>query len=138
MFWKKPKIEVFVRHCNFSEVSGHKNRLDGFTRKKCHENLLSTLDSRVNLTFLLDTFHPSDKPHFVLDQKTYPVIEIKEGTETGSFLRLLDHEKFLELGRQGALLISSLPGWSTHVEQNLASPCFEWELFFQKKAPVLR
>ncbi len=245
MFWKKPKIEVFVRHCNFSEVSGHKNRLDGFTRQKCHENLLSTLDSRVNLTFLLDTFHPSDKPHFVLDQKTYPVIEIKEGTETGSFLRLLDHvaslklspetviyfleddylhregwvdvllegftipevsyvtlfdhrdkyilplykeltskifhtatchwrttpsttntyamkyrilldhlpihrqfslgrkisldhEKFLELGRQGAILISSLPGWSTHVEQNLASPCFEWELFFQKKAPVLR
>ena len=244
MFWKKPKIEVFVRHCNFSEVSGHKNRLEGFTRQKCHENLLATLDpKRVNVTYLLDTFHPSEKPHFILDQTTYPVIEIKEGTETGSFLRLLDHvasrklssetivyfleddylhregwvdilqegftipeasyvtlfdhgdkylpmykdltskifhtatchwrttpsttntyatryktlmkdlpihqkfslgrrisadhEKFLELGRGGSVLISSLPGWSTHVEQDLASPCFEWELFFQKKAPVL-
>ncbi len=246
MFWKKkPKIEVFVRHCNFSEVSQHKNRLSGFSRQKCYENFLSNLDKkRVNVTFLLDTFHSGDK-HFVLDQTDFPVIEIKEGTETGSFLRLLDHvvslkldpetiiyfleddylhregwidvllegftipeasyvtlfdhrdkyfhplykeltskifhtaschwrttpsttntyamkyqtlmqhlpihrefslnrkisadhEKFLELGRQGALLISSIPGWSTHVELNLASPCFDWELFFQKKPAVLR
>jgi hypothetical protein len=245
MFWnKKPKIEVFVRHCNFSEVSQHKNRLTGFTRQKCFENFLATLDpKKAQVTFLLDTFHPGDKPHFVLGQTDFPVIEIKEGTETGSFLCLLDHvaslkldpetivyfleddylhregwvdvllegftipevsyvtlfdhrdkylplykdltskifhttschwrttpsttntyamkyqtllqhlpihrqfsidrkisadhEKFLELGRQGAILISSLPGWSTHVEQNLASPCFDWELFFQKKHSVL-
>jgi hypothetical protein len=247
MLWKKkPKIEVFVRHCNFSEVSQHKNRLTGFTRQKCYENLLSTLDpKKVNVTYLLDTFHSSNKPHFVLNQTDSPVIEIKEGTETGSFLHLLDHvaslkldpetivyfleddylhregwadvllegfmipeasyvtlydhrdkyflplykeltskifhtvschwrttpsttntyamkyqtlmqqlpihrqfslgrkisadhDKFLELSRQGAFLISSLPGWSTHVEQNLASPCFEWEFFFQKNDPVLR
>ena len=49
-----------------------------------------------------------------------------------------DHEKFLELGRQGATLISSLPGWSTHVEQEFASPCFDWEFFFKKREPVLR
>lgn len=245
MFWKNPKIELFVRHCNFSEVSQHKNRLEGFSRQKCFENLLSTLDKRVNVTFLLDEFHSSEKPHFILEQTDFPVIQIKEGTETGSFLRLLDHvsslhlkpetivyfleddylhrdgwidvllegfsipeasyvtlydhrdkyflsiykeltskifhtpschwrttpsttntyamkygtlmehlpihrqfslgrkisadhEKFLELGRQGAALISSIPGWSTHVELNLASPCFDWEMFFQKKAPVLR
>ena len=46
MAWKKPKIELFVRHCNFSEVSGHKNRLTGFTRQKCHENLRATLDPK--------------------------------------------------------------------------------------------
>lgn len=244
MFWKKSKLELFVRHCNFSEVSSHKNRLSGFTRQKCHENLLTTLDSkRVNVTYLLDTFHPAEKPHFILDQTTYPVIEIKEGSETGSFLRLLDyvvslklhletivyfleddylhkegwvdvllegftipeasyvtlfdhrdkylpmytdltskifhtktchwrttpsttntyamkfqtlmrdlpthkqfsldrkvsadHEKFLELHKQGSVLISSLPGWSTHVEQEFASPCFEWESFFKKQAAML-
>ncbi|MGH7890197.1 MAG: hypothetical protein ACRENF_06570 [Thermodesulfobacteriota bacterium] len=242
MFWKKNKIELFVRHCNFSEVSQHKNRLSGFSRQKCHENLLSTLDDkRANVTFLLDTFHPSNKSHFILEQSKFPVIEIKEGTETGSFLRLLDHvaslkldpativyfleddylhregwidvllegfsipgasyvtlydhrdkyslsiyneltskifhtaschwrttpsttntyamryrtlmehlpihrqfstgrkisadhEKFLELGRQGAVLISSLPGWSTHIEADLTSPCTDWEMFFKKKS----
>ncbi len=242
--WKKPKIEFFVRHCNFSEVSQHKNRIEGFSRQKCFENLLSTLDrKRVNVTFLLDTFYPGEK-HFILNQTDFPVIEIKEGTEAGSFLRLLDHaaslklkpetivyfleddylhregwidillegfsipeasyvtlydhqdkyflpaykdltskifhtsschwrttpsttntyamryrtlmehlpihrqfslnrkisadhEKFLELGKQGATLISSIPGWSTHVESNLVSPCIDWKLFFQKKDPVL-
>jgi hypothetical protein len=245
MFWKTPKIELFVRHCNFSDISHHKKRLRGFSRQKCHENLLSTLDpKRVNVTFLLDTFHPGER-HFVLDQTEFSVIEIKEGTETGSFLHLLnhvvslklkpetivyfleddylhregwvdvlleafaipeasyvtlydhrdkyflpmykdltskifhtsschwrttpsttntfamrystlmkhlpihrqfsscrkisaDHEKFLELGRQGAILISSIPGWSTHIESNLVSPCTDWEILFQKKDPVLR
>lgn len=236
MFWKKkPKIELFVRHCHFSEVSQHKNRIPGFSRQKCFENLLATTDpKRVNMTLLLDTFYPSEKNHFVLEQTTIPVIEIKEGTETGSFLRLLDyvtslkldpdtivyfleddylhranwvdiilegftipevsyvtlydhrdkyflpqyqtltsqllvttschwrttpsttntyamryktllhhlplhqqfskdrkitadHEKFVELNRHGATLISSIPGWSTHVEKGLTSPCIDWE-----------
>ena len=231
----QPKIEVFVRHCHFSDISVHKNRLPGFSRKKCYDNLLKTLDpQRVNLTFLLDTYHPSPKTHFVLEQSEYPVINIKEGTETGSFLKLLayveslklsaqtivyfleddylhregwagvlteglsipgvsyatlfdhrdkyfhpnyrtlksqifytkschwrttpsttntyamrygtlkqdiaihrqfsegrkisaDHEKFLKLGEEGRLLISSLPGWATHVEGEYTSPCIDWE-----------
>lgn len=246
MFWKKNrKIELFVRHCNFSEVSQHKNRLPGFSRQKCHDNLLATLDrSKVNVTFLLDTFHPSETPHFILQQDEFPVIEIKQGTETGSFLYLLDHvanlklapetivyfleddylhrenwvdilhegfsipqasyvtlydhrdkyfladyqelsskifispschwrttpsttntyamrhatllrdlaihqqfsqgrritadhEKFLELGRQGKVLISSIPGWSTHIEDRLTSPCIDWESFFTKNPAVV-
>ncbi|MBS0648171.1 MAG: hypothetical protein JSS10_02975 [Verrucomicrobia bacterium] len=246
MFWKKkPKIELFVRHCNFSEVSQHKNRIEGFSRQKCFENLVATLDpKRVKATFLLDTFHPTENKHFLLQQTDFSVIEIHEGTETGSFLRLLDHvtslnldpetivyfleddylhregwvdillegfsipeasyvtlydhrdkyflplykdltskifhtsschwrttpsttntyamkyrtllqhlpvhrqfslgrkisadhEKFLELGRQGATLISPIPGWSTHIELNLTSPCIDWELLFQKKQPVV-
>ena len=229
------KIEVIVRHCHFSDISAHKNRLSGFSRKKCHDNLLATLDpKKVNLTFLLDTYHPSTTPHFVLQQTKYPVVEIKEGTETGSFLYLLsyveslklspqtivyfleddylhreewvdvlmegfsipeahyvtlfdhrdkyfhpnysqlqskifhtehchwrttpsttntyamrwgtlkqdmemhrqfsegrkisaDHEKFLALGAQGKNLISSIPGWSTHVEEEFLSPCTDWK-----------
>jgi hypothetical protein len=245
MFWKKsPKIELFVRHCHFSEVSQHKNRLPGFSRQKCFENLLATLDrKRVNVTFLLDTFYPSEQKHFILNQTEFPVIEIKEGTETGSFLRLLDHvtslkldpstivyfleddylhregwidvlhegfsipdasyltlydhrdkyflplykelaskifltsschwrttpsttntyamkyetllrdlpthqkfsegrkisadhEKFLELGRQGATLISPIPGWSTHVEEKLTSPCVDWEILFAQNGHI--
>jgi hypothetical protein len=38
-----------------------------------------------------------------------------------------DHGKFCRLGRLGRILISSLPGWSTHAEPEYASPCIDWE-----------
>ncbi len=229
-----PQIELFVRHCHYSAISQHKNRLPGFDRKKCYENLLKTVDlKRVRITFLLDTFHPLDHEHFIMQQKKFPVIQTRQGSETGSFLFLLDHviaqkfypdtiiylleddylhregwvdvlleafelpvdyvtlfdhrdkytassykdlqarlyqthschfrttpsttntfaaryktlqkdapihraysenrtitadhEKFCHLQREGATLISSIPGWSTHVEQEFTSPCFSWE-----------
>lgn len=99
MFWSKkiikgppqPTIEVFVRHCNYSDVSAHKKRPAGFSREACHRNLLDTIDPRVHLTFFLDTAKEGD--HFIKGQ----AIEIKEGTETGSFLRMLDYVEKLEL-----------------------------------------
>lgn len=99
MFWKKKnKIQLFVRHCHFSDVSQHKGRIKGFSRQKCHDNLLATVDvERVDITFLLDSFHPVSEPHFVTMQTQFPVIEIKEGSETGSFLKLLDYVMSLKL-----------------------------------------
>lgn len=38
-----------------------------------------------------------------------------------------DHEKFCFLQKQGAMLVSSIPGWSTHAEPEFASPCIDWE-----------
>ena len=236
-----PKIELFVRHCHFSEISQHKNRFTNFSRERCHTNLMDTLDpKRVNVTFFLDSYHRCEETHFIQKQSTYPVIEIKEGTEAGSFLKLLDHvsslnlsketivyfleddylhqkgwidvleegfsieeasyvtlfdhrdkytlasyqtlkskifhtkschwretpsttntyamrfktlqhhlpihiqfsqgrkisadhEKFLKLKEEGATLISSIPGWSTHVEVEYASPCIAWEKFLCSK-----
>lgn len=37
-----------------------------------------------------------------------------------------DHEKFCALTHNGAVLLSSIPGWSTHVEPEYASPCSDW------------
>lgn len=245
MFWRKQKpIQLFVRHCHFSDVSQHKRRPAWFSRQTCHDNLLKTADlNQVAITFLLDTFHPTSTPHFITQQTTFPVIEIKEGTETGSFLRLLDyvmtlkfssdtiiyfveddylhrpgwtdillegltipdasyvtlfdhrdkyfpayanlqaklfhtaschwrttpsttntygmrlstlkehfdlhrqfslgrritadHDKFIELGKNGATLISPIPGWSTHVETEMLSPCIDWQQVTEMKKEFL-
>ncbi|HSX12386.1 MAG TPA: hypothetical protein VLF61_02735 [Rhabdochlamydiaceae bacterium] len=91
-FSKSPKIQLFVRHCYFSSASHKKERPKHFDRYKCHQNLLQTIDKkRVEITFFLDSFYKEEEPHFVLEQTEYPVVEIKEGTEAGSFLRLTDY-----------------------------------------------
>lgn len=229
-------IEVFVRHCHFSSISTHKERLPGYDREKCHRNLMDSADhSRARFTFLLDAFHPMQESHFIRKEKR--LVEFCAGTETGSFLFLLDHvvkqpfsdetiiyfleddylhregwvdilleaftvpemeyatlydhgdkytlpmykdltaklyhtpschwrstpsttntyamrfktlkkhyevhrafslgrkisadhEKFLRLSEMGSLLISPLPGFSTHVEKSTLSPTHDWQKYF--------
>lgn len=83
-------IEVFVRHCHFSSVSPHKTRLPNYSREKCHLNLMNSADhAKVRFTFLLDAFHPMEGEHFIRKEKR--LLEFKAGSETGSFLFLLDH-----------------------------------------------
>ena len=236
-FFKKkyPKVEIFVRHCHFSKISQHKKRLPNFSKERCYYNLLKTTSlEKANITFLLDTQYPMEEDHFIKKQKEFPVIEIKEGTEAGAFLRLLDyvlslnldeetilyfleddylhrenwlnvlleaftlsgidyvtlydhrdkyfleqyrelmskifvtaschwrtipsttntfslkvktlmrdldiqrafsqgqtisrdHEKFCDITTRGGVLISSMPGWATHVEEEYLSPCTDWK-----------
>lgn len=38
-----------------------------------------------------------------------------------------DHDKFTHLWRIGSNLVSSIPGYSTHVEGNMLSPTLNWE-----------
>lgn len=225
------KIEVFSRHCIYSNISHHKKRPLGFSKEKCFQNLMETFDpSKANITFFLDTATGDASNYFLPNDKT---IHIHEGTESGSFLRMLDHvvnlslhpetilyfveddyihkagwldilqegfsiqeadyvtlfdhrdkyfslydkltsrlfitpschwrttpsttqtfatryktlqrdmaihrkystnrkisadhQKFLHLGKKGALLISSIPGFSTHAEPEFASPMTDWE-----------
>lgn len=118
MFWKRkfqkgppqPTIEVFVRYCNYSLASAHKKRPPGFSREACHRNLLDTIDSRVHLTYFLDTASEGD--HFIKNQ----AIEIKEGTEAGSFLRMLEYVEKLDLHPDTIVYFLEddyfhLPGW---------------------------
>ncbi|MCX6990840.1 MAG: hypothetical protein NTX49_07260 [Chlamydiae bacterium] len=89
----KAPIEIFVRHCHFSDVSAHKKRPKGFSREKCHKNFLSSIEGQpgVNVTFFLDTFYPMEKRHFILDQDLYPVVQMSEGREGGSFCFMLEY-----------------------------------------------
>ncbi len=38
-----------------------------------------------------------------------------------------DHAKFQALSKRGSLLLSPMPGFSTHVETEFLSPCVDWE-----------
>lgn len=89
---KKPSIEIFVRHCHYSSVSAHKKRFASFSREKCFHQLLETVkDESIHLTFFLDTFHPIEKTHFLYENNPFSIVEMKAGTEAGSFLFMLNY-----------------------------------------------
>jgi hypothetical protein len=44
-----------------------------------------------------------------------------------------DHEKFTHLWSIGSNLISSIPGYSTHIEENMLSPITDWEKVLNNK-----
>ena len=89
-FLKKP-IEVFVRHCNFSEISYKKKRIKNFSKENCFNNLMETVNPKLaNVTFFLDIYYPSKTPHF-LDNNNINYIRINEGNEAGAFLNMLDY-----------------------------------------------
>lgn len=239
---KPLKIEVFSRHCLFSPISHKKKRLNGFSKEKCYQNLLQTVDkNKANLTFFLDLANKPYEEHYL---SLKDAIIMNEGTEGGSFLFMmnyvlalnlhpetivyfveddyvhkphwvdvllegfeipgvdyvtlydhndkyffpmysslkskifatkschwrttpsttqtfaakfktlvrdfaihkkysenkmisLDHKKFLHLGKKGSVLISSIPGWSTHAEPEYASPCVDWEFLLTRNMDVL-
>src|SRR5579872_1278851 len=110
------KMEVFSRHCFFSSASAHKKRFPGFARELCYRNLIGTIDpARANLTFFLDTEKGTE--HFLKNEKRYPVLEVQEGSEAGSFLRLLDHVEKLNLHPDTVVYLVEddylhKPGWT--------------------------
>ncbi|MDE3047840.1 MAG: hypothetical protein KGI83_05765 [Verrucomicrobiota bacterium] len=82
----QPVIQVFVRHCTFSSISAHKKRPLHFSKERCYRNLCATQDARVQITHFLDVAHGG--AHFLQPGQA---IEMAEGTESGSFLKMLDH-----------------------------------------------
>jgi glycosyltransferase involved in cell wall biosynthesis len=108
------KIEVFSRHCIISTISQHKKRIPRFSKEACYANLLETMDrNKANLTCFLDVARGERDLHFLPKENT---IEINEGTESGSFLRMLDHVSKLPLHPETILYFVEddyihRPGW---------------------------
>jgi hypothetical protein len=134
-----PRIEIFVRYCHYSEVSAHKGRFPQFSREKCYRNLLATTDlSRVNMTFFLDSFHPTEQKHFITEQTQFPVVEIKAGTEAASFLAMLDHVSALPLKSDTIVYFLEddylhKPGWIDLLVEGLSLPAVDYVTLFDHR-----
>jgi len=130
------KIEVFSRHCLFSSISQHKKRLPGFSHEICYRNLLATVDlTQANLTFLLDIARGAKEHHFLSKEK---VIEISEGTESGAFLRLLEHVEALPLHPETILYFVEddylhLPGWVQVLREGLQIPGVDYVTLYDHR-----
>ena len=44
----------------------------------------------------------------------------------------MDHLKFLKLKEIGRLLVSSIPGYSTHLDKKYSSPTIPWDQILKK------
>lgn len=91
----QPVIECFVRHCSYSSASAHKKRPVYYSKEGCYRNLLATSDARVHFTHFLDNAIPCTlkSEHFLKGS----AIEIQEGTEAGSFLKMIEYVGKLDL-----------------------------------------
>ncbi len=126
---KKPQkpgdLYVFIRYCNFSTISQHKNRPSSFSREGCFANFVETLgDFPANVLCFLDRFHPMQEEHFILRQKNFPVISFKAGTEALSFLFMLDYVFSLSLPENSMLYFLEddylhRPSWPMILQEGL-------------------
>jgi hypothetical protein len=71
-------------------------------------------------------------------QKEYSIYGIREMDEY-SYSR--DYNKFWELQKQERYLISPMPGWSTHCDENHISPIIDWkkvvnETYIKEQKPI--
>lgn len=134
-------IEVFVRHCYYSEVSAHKKRPKGFDRKKCFQNLQETIGKipNVGVTFLLDISHSQGKRHFLHEQSTYPVIEFKGGSECDSFLFMMDYVLGKKKISEESIIYFleddylHLPGWTRVLREAFELPSIDYVTLYDHK-----
>ncbi len=136
---KKPRIEVFVRHCNYSDASAHKARFSTFSKEKCFRNLLNTIDPEIaNVTFFLDSFYSSEQKHFITEQIRYPIIEIKAGNEAASFLAMLDHVSSLTLKPDTIIYFLEddyihKKGWTDVLAEGLSLPSVDYVTLYDHR-----
>lgn len=129
------KIEVFSRHCIFSSISAHKKRLSGFSRELCYKNLIQTIDrDKANLTFFIDLADKSRDGHFLKEE----AIEVREGSEAGSFLRLLVYVSKLKLHPETILYFVEddylhRPGWVDILKEGFEIPGVDYVTLYDHK-----
>ncbi len=119
--WDKIILEGFTLPISYLTLYDHRDKYGEYYR-----------DFRTKVLFT-DSCHwmatPSTTNTFAVKFSTLiKDLEIHTKYSTG-VEPTADHYKFLELSQNGRVLISSLPGYSTHCQQNLLSPCINWDQY---------
>lgn len=133
------KIEVFARHCIVSKISQHKKRFDGYSREKCFQNLLSTIDrGQANLTLILDSFYGKPEEHFLAGFPHEKIVSIQGGTEALSFLLLLDYIASLPMHPDTVVYIVEddylhRPGWVDLMREGFLLPGVDYLTLFDHR-----
>jgi glycosyltransferase involved in cell wall biosynthesis len=109
-------IHIFQRHCNTSANSVDKERPEWFSREKCLQNLLSTIEDseEVNLTIMFDGVPNPD--HFINNYQGLGIVKIKGGTDGHSFLNVVNYVSELKLNDNDIIYFLEddymhQPGW---------------------------
>jgi hypothetical protein len=110
------RLQVFNRHCYFSDVGASKEKPAWFSRERCFENLLKSADRSVtDLHFFYDEAAGGIEGHF-LNGKANMIANC--GTEASAFLSLLDFVKSFKFPDDTIIYIVEddylhRPGWPT-------------------------
>lgn len=92
------KIHIFQRHCGFSSQSQNKPRPEWFSREKCFNNLVNTVDDRVEVHLVYDNASMPLLDHFISKiNHDFNIVEFKGGNDAQSFLNLLNYVKSLNI-----------------------------------------
>ena len=117
--WDKVLMEGFTLPVSYVTLYDHRDKY-GEYYAEFRTKVLFTDSSHWMAT-------PSTTNTFVVKYSTlvedfYTHTKYSTGVEPSA-----DHQKFLELSQRGRVLISSIPGYSTHCQEDLLSPCIDWK-----------
>ena len=117
--WDKILIDGFTLPVHYVTLYDHGDKYQemykDFMTKVLHSNLSHWMPT------------PSTTNTFATKFKTLKEdYSIQKKWSTG-YEPSADHAKFIELNQRGRLLISSIPGYSTHCQKEFISPCINWE-----------
>ena len=119
--WDKVLLEAFTLGADYATLYDHADKYMDLYRE-FRTKVLHTKSSHWMAT-------PSTTNTFAVEYSTLRndfEIHTKYSTDVEPSL---DHQKFLDLSKKGRVLISSIPGYSTHCQADLLSPCIDWKSY---------
>ena len=119
--WDKVLLEAFTLGADYATLYDHADKYMDLYRE-FRTKVLHTKSSHWMAT-------PSTTNTFAVEYSTLRndfEIHTKYSTDVEPSL---DHQKFLELAQKGRILVSSIPGYSTHCQADLLSPCIDWKSY---------
>tara|TARA_B100001939_G_C16945583_1_gene620139 strand:- start:399 stop:1091 length:693 start_codon:yes stop_codon:yes gene_type:complete len=119
--WDKILIDGFNLPVDYVTLYDH-----GDKYQEMYEDLMTKVH-HTELSHWIPT--PSTTNTFAVKFKTIKEDQNIHRYFSTSFEPSADHNKFLELHQKKRILISSLPGYSTHAHKEFLSPCIDWSQY---------